>query len=245
MRVLAIENYPHTTLGLIAVALREGGAECRILRPHRGDTLPASSVGFDALIVLGGAQDALDDAGYPYLRDEVALLRAFGDADKAVLGSCLGAQLIARAYGADNLLSRPIEFGWRTVRSTEAGRSDPILSAIGLEAPVFHWHQDTFTLPPGAVRLAESEQTYVQAFRLARAVYGIQFHFEAGTELVASWTRDFAHEIALYAPDWFARHPHEAAKHGVAADAVGLAIARAWTDLVRTTAPDRAKRGPP
>jgi GMP synthase-like glutamine amidotransferase len=240
MRVLAIENYPKTTLGLVGRALDEASAECRVLRTHEGDAVPTGADGFDALILLGGAQDALDDATHPYLADEAALARAFGAADKPVLGICLGAQLVARGHGAKNILGRPIEFGWHEVRATEAGRADPVLSAIGAAAPVFHWHVDTFTLPPGAAHLATSAATDIQAFRIGRAVYGVQFHFEAGTELVASWTRDFEHEIVPHAPDWFERHPAEAAKHGAAADAAGLALARAWISLVGPARGDMA-----
>ena len=189
--------------------------------------------------MLGGAQDALDDENHPYLKHEAALARAFGEADKGVLGICLGAQILARAYGATNILGRPLEFGWHEVRTTPAGRADPVLSAIGSGTPIFHWHLDTFTLPPGAEHLATSAQTPMQAFRVGRAAYGIQFHFEAGTELVASWTRDFAAEIEDYAPDWFARHPAEAARHGPAADAAGLALARAWIEQARAASPIR------
>ncbi len=245
MRVLVIENYPKATLGLVGEALAEAGAECRILRMYAGDTLPAAPDGFDALVMLGGAQDALDDENHPYLKDEAALARAFGDADKGVLGICLGAQILARGYGAENILGRPIEFGWHEVRATEAGRADTVLAEIGATAPLFHWHLDTFTLPPGAVHLAESAMTPLQAFRIGRAVYGVQFHFEAGTELVASWTRDFAGEIEDCAPDWFARHPQEAARHGAAADAAGRALARAWTALAvrpSSTREDLARR---
>jgi GMP synthase-like glutamine amidotransferase len=81
------------------------------------------------------------------LPQEAELARSFGDAGKAVLGICLGAQLIARGFGAENVLGRPIEFGWRPVRPTEEGRLDPVVSALGEGAPVFHWHLDTFTLP--------------------------------------------------------------------------------------------------
>ncbi len=241
MRVLVIENYPKTTLGLVGEALAEANAECRTLRTHAGDTLPSSPDGFDALIMLGGAQDALDDANHPYLRDEAALARAFGEADKAVLGICLGAQILARGYGARNILGRPLEFGWHEVRATDAGRADPVLAAMGEAAPIFHWHLDTFTLPPGAEHLATSAMTPMQAFRLGRAVYGIQFHFEAGTKLVANWTRDFAAEIEEYAPDWFARHPEEARRHGSAADATGLALARAWIARAAEPSPSGAE----
>jgi GMP synthase (glutamine-hydrolysing) len=82
--------------------------------------------------------------------------------------------------------------------------------------------------------------TELQAFRIGRAVYGMQFHFEAGTQLVRSWTKDFAAEIEEYAPDWFGRMPREAARHGKAADAAGLALARAWIKLVRPASPSAA-----
>jgi GMP synthase-like glutamine amidotransferase len=148
MRVLVIENYPNTTLGLVGEALAESGVDRHIVRIHAGASLASTHDGFDGLIMLGGAQDALDDANHPYLKDEAALARAFGEADKAVLGICLGAQILARAHGAKNILGRPIEFGWHEVRTTDAGRSDPVLSAMGRASPLFHWHLDTFTLPP-------------------------------------------------------------------------------------------------
>lgn len=235
MRVLVIENYPHATLGLVGAALDEAQARCRVLRPHAGDTVPDAADGFDALILLGGAQNALDDANHPYLSQEAALVGAFAAEDRAVLGICLGAQIVARAAGAENLLGRPLEFGWHDVRATQAGRADPVLSAIGGAAPLFHWHLDTFTLPSGAVHLAESDQTAVQAFRVGRAVYGIQFHFECGTEMVAKWTEVYAEEIAAFDAGWFDRHPAEAERHGPAADVAGLALARAWVGIAGCT----------
>lgn len=242
MRVLVVENYPKTTLGLVGDALAEAKADCDIVRMHRGDELPAKPSDYDALIMLGGAQDALDDDNHSYLPHEAALARAFGEEDKAVLGICLGAQILARAHGARNILGRPIEFGWHPVRPTKAGRNDPVLSVIGKEAPIFHWHLDTFTLPTGAVHLATSKQTSMQAFRIGRASYGIQFHFEAGTELVAHWTQGFVEEIADCAPDWPDRHLVEAAKHGASADAAGLALARAWIAQIRQASPSRAEK---
>jgi GMP synthase-like glutamine amidotransferase len=239
MRILVVENYPKTTLGLVGEALSAARADIQIVRTHLGEPLPRSPDWHDALIMLGGAQDALDDQNHPYLPEEAALARAFGAADKAVLGICLGAQILARAHGAKNILGRPIEFGWHPVRPTEAGKADPMLSAIGSGAPIFHWHVDTFTLPPGATHLATSEQTSVQAFRIGRASYGIQFHFEAGTELVDFWTTGFAEEIAAYAPDWPERHPGEAARHGRSADAAGLALARAWIARIPRPSPSR------
>jgi GMP synthase-like glutamine amidotransferase len=228
MRILAVENFTGTPLGLVGEALAEAGAEVDLRQPYRGGALPESPAGYDGLVVLGGEQSALDDAEYPYLPRLAALTRAFTEADRAVLGICLGAQLVARGAGAENILGRPVEFGWHPVTPTEAGRHDPVVSALGESAPLFHWHLDTFTLPPGATHLARSAQTAIQAFRIGRATYGIQFHFEADRKLVETWSADFAPMIATFAPAWNAERPRLAATHGPRADATGAAIARAW-----------------
>ncbi|PLX36119.1 MAG: GMP synthase [Hyphomicrobiales bacterium] len=234
MRVLVIENFAATTLGLVGTALEEAGAELSVIRTFEGPvTIPTDSDGFDALVVLGGAQNALADDTHPELPRIAALTKAFGDADKAVLGICLGAQLVARGYGAENLLDRGIEFGWQPVGPTEAGRSDPVIEPLGDAAPVFHWHSDTFTLPPGAEHLATSDLTRHQAFRIGRAVYGIQFHFEASRALVEEWCEVFADHIAEHTPDWPLRMEEESARHGVLADTVGLEIGRRWVSLIR------------
>jgi GMP synthase-like glutamine amidotransferase len=228
MRILAVENFVGTPLGLVGAALAEAGAEVDLRKPYRGEPLPESATGYDGIVVLGGEQSALDDADYPYLPGLAALTRAFTEADRAVLGICLGSQLVARGAGAENILGRPVEFGWHAVTPTESGRRDPLISTLGEGAPLFHWHLDTYTLPSGATHLATSARTQVQAFRIGRATYGIQFHFEADRQLVEKWSADFAPVIAGYAPGWEAERPHAAATYGVRADAVGAAIARAW-----------------
>jgi len=233
MRVLTIENFVGTPLGLVGRALADARADVDLRAVWQGAPVPGTAEGYDGLVVLGGEQSALDDAGYPALPGIVALIHSFMEADKAVLGICLGAQLVARAAGATNILGRPVEFGWHEVRPTAAGGADPVIAALGPGSPVFHWHLDTFTLPPGATHLATSAETEFQAFRLQRAVYGLQFHFEADRPLVAEWSDQFAEVISTYAPDWRARLPEEAARHGARADATGAAIARAWVGLVK------------
>ena len=233
MRVLAVENFVGTPLGLVGNALAEAGANVDLRKPYRGEPLPETPAGYDGIVVLGGEQSALDDADHPYLPRLAALTRAFTAADVPVLGICLGSQLVARGAGAENILGRPVEFGWHEVTPTAAGRADPLIASLGEGAPVFHWHLDTFTLPPGAVHLAESAETPIQAFRIGRATYGVQFHFEADRKLVERWSAEFAPVIATYAPDWQRERPALAARYGARADAVGAAIARAWVVLVR------------
>jgi len=232
MRVLVIQNFDGTGLGQIATALQEAGAEIDLRKAHRGDALPPDAGGHDALVVLGGGQNALDDEGSPYIPDLLALMRAFADSDRAVLGVCLGSQLLARAYGGDNLIGAAPEFGWHEVVLTDEARADAFLAAAPETFPIFQWHDDTFTLPPGAVRLAGNSAVENQAFRIGRAAYGIQFHFEADRPMLRQWNSDFAATLAANQPGWTDRFEDEAARHGPLADATGLALARAWVATI-------------
>jgi putative intracellular protease/amidase len=135
MRILVVDNYPKTSLGLIGRALDEAGATVDLRIMHQGGALPDDPGEHDGMVLLGGGQNALADAEHPYLPRLAALTRAFGEADKAVLGVCLGSQLVARGHGATNIIGRPIEFGWKTVRPTAEAASDPVLSALGDGAP--------------------------------------------------------------------------------------------------------------
>lgn len=232
MRVLVVQNYDGAGLGQIEPALKEAGYAIDLRLPYSGDALPADDTDHKALIVLGGEQNALADAEFAYFPHLLDLIRGFGDRDKAVLGICLGSQLVARAYGGDNILDRPMEFGWQEVRLTEEGLNDPVLSTAGRAFPIFHWHRDTFTLPKGAVHMAQSDMTQNQAYRIGRAVYGTQFHFEADTALVKQWNAQLAHEIEDFAPGWDKAFAQLAESVGRTSDRAGAALAKAWLDQI-------------
>ena len=169
----------------------------------------------------------------PYFAHLLELIRDFEAADRAVLGICLGSQLLARAFGGaepDRRRHR-IRLAADLADASEA-RADPVLGALPQQFPLFQWHDDTFSLPAGAVRLAGNDAVANQAFRIGRAAYGIQFHFEADSSVVRRWNETFAGLIAEQQPDWPARYASEAAAHAAAADATGLAIARAWVAAI-------------
>jgi GMP synthase (glutamine-hydrolysing) len=151
----------------------------------------------------------------------------------AVLGICLGSQILARGLGAENRLGVAREFGWCRVERCAEGAGDPLLGALPegrFLAP--QWHSDTFSLPPGAAHLARSQTAEVQAYRVGRAGYGFQFHFEANRAVMADWLRCFPAAIAGMDPDFAADHPRRAATEGAEADAIGLALARGWVGLI-------------
>ncbi len=235
MRVAVVENTVISHLGQVGRALEEARAEVVIYQPFRGEALPAIG-NYDALVVLGGEQSAIDDDLHPYLPHLAALMRSAAEADKAVLGICLGSQILARAFGSTNLLGQTREFGWHAIQRTAAGAADPVLSSVQDGFPIFQWHSDTFTLPDDAVHLATNPAVANQAFRIGRAAYGTQFHFEASRIVVEEWISKFGHLIEAMEPGWIARYADFAGSEGVAADAAGLAIARAWVRQIRPAA---------
>jgi GMP synthase-like glutamine amidotransferase len=231
MRVAIVENTRITHHGQVGVALHEQAALIDLWKPWADGRLPATDAA-DALVVFGGEQSAVDDHTHPYLPALADLMAAYTSADKPVLGICLGSQLLARAFGGKNHLGTAPEFGWVDVTLTDAGRADPVLSVAAPTFPIFQWHSDTFTLPDGALHLAHSPAAQNQAFRIGRATYGTQFHFEASRSVVQDWTRTFPDIIDRMLPGWSMHHPEIARTRGREADAHGLALARAWVSLI-------------
>jgi GMP synthase (glutamine-hydrolysing) len=231
MRVAIVENTRITHHGQVGVALHEQAALIDLWKPWSGQPLPVRPEA-DALVVFGGEQAATDDHTHPYLPALADLMAAYSQADKPVLGICLGSQLLARAFGAENHLGTAPEFGWVDVSLTDAGRTDPVLGALPPTFPIFQWHSDTFTLPEGAIHLAQSPTAAHQAFRIGRATYGTQFHFEASRSVVQDWTRTFPDLTDRMSPGWTTRHPELARTRGQEADSHGLTLARAWVSLI-------------
>lgn len=231
MRVAIVENTKITHHGQMGVALHEAGALIDIYRPYLDGILPARG-SFDALVVFGGEQNARDDATHPYLPALADLMAAEAAAGGAVMGICLGSQIMARGAGGENIIGAATEFGWCEVELTKAAQQDPLFAALPARFFIFQWHSDTFTLPAGAVHLATSERAAIQAFRLGPRAYATQFHFEASRRVVADWSATFPDLIAGIDPDWAFAHPLRARDQGITADAVGLTLARGWVAMI-------------
>jgi GMP synthase-like glutamine amidotransferase len=231
MRVAIIENTAVTHHGQVGVALHEAAALVDIYKPWLDGRLPEAG-SFDALVSFGGEQNALADHSHPYLPDLARLMYGTALAGKAVLGICLGSQVMARGAGAVNHIGTHREHGWVQVDLTDAGRADPVLGHLPASFPIFQWHSDTFSLPEGAVHLATNATVPVQSYRIGRAGYATQFHFEASRAVVADMTAAWPEAAERMTPGWIAAHPELADTLGAEADAHGLAIARAWVALI-------------
>jgi GMP synthase (glutamine-hydrolysing) len=150
---------------------------------YNGDELPESNE-FDWLIVMGGPMGIYDDDKFPWLKSEKVFIKKTLDEDKTVIGICLGSQLIADALGAKVYKNRHKEIGWMPVTKCVASAAGGISNLFPEEQTVFHWHGDTFDLPNGAVKFAESEATRNQAFVYRNNVLALQFHLEVTEPLL-------------------------------------------------------------
>lgn len=136
----------------------------------------------DLVIAMGGPMSVNDEAELPWLAEEKRFIRRAIDRGKAVVGICLGAQLIASALGARVYAGPAKEIGWLDVERVETAAAGVFRFPDRLSA--FHWHGETFDLPQGATLLASSAGCAHQAFQFGPRVIGLQFHLESTPETV-------------------------------------------------------------
>ena len=169
-------------MGSVEAWARAKGYAITKTRFYEGEELPLPD-SFDWLVIVGGTMSVYEEAKYPWLASEKKFIKKAIAADKVVLGICLGAQLISEALGG-NVRKNPCkEIGWFPVSLTEETKDSPVFSALPGRFMAFQWHGDTFSIPPGARRLATSEACPNQAFEIGRAI-GVQFHPESSEESI-------------------------------------------------------------
>jgi GMP synthase-like glutamine amidotransferase len=192
MRMALLQHVPFEGQAAIADWAAANGVSVAVIRLYRGDPLPALA-GFDMLTVMGGPMSVNDEAKYAWLAPEIALVRDAIGADKIVFGICLGAQMIAKSLGAKVYAGKNKEIGWFPVNRT--GMAHPLFDGLPATFPAYHWHGETFDLPEGAVRLAETVPTPNQAMAVGSRVLGLQFHIEATPESALELLQNAAGEI--------------------------------------------------
>lgn len=181
MQAHYFQHVPFEGLGSIETWFNKNGYQISSTAFYRQAVLPEIS-DVDYLVVMGGPMSVNDEAEYPWLKAEKQFIRQFIATGKPVLGICLGAQLIASAMGARVTPNNEKEIGWWPIQAVANVNSS--LFTFPEMALVFHWHGETFDLPEGAERIAESYGCRNQAFQLGKSVIGLQFHLET-TEVSA------------------------------------------------------------
>ncbi len=178
MRATVIQHENFVGLGLLEPLLKAAGFSI----VNRFRDVRYEDTAAELVIVLGGTMSVGEADEHPFLSHEISLLAERLASDRPTLGIGLGAQLLARAAGAEVFPGKNgIEVGVAPVRWTKAGLEDPVIAGVRAKTPVAHWHADTFTAVPEAVLLASTDRYTQQAFRLGRS-YGFQFHPELTAE---------------------------------------------------------------
>ena len=215
----------------------EEGATLDVVFGHRGDTIPETIAGYDALVVLGGEMGASDDAAYPWLTPTKALIARTVEEGGCFLGICLGHQLAAVALGGEVIVNPHGQtIGLTPVQLTRQGRADPLLGVIADGARSAHWNSDVVArLPNGSVEVARTPDGSVQAARFGPRAWGVQFHPEISPAVFESWAVA-ATTAAPAGPDLTAIVGEVlAAEVELGTNWAGLA--RRWTELVATPIP--------
>jgi GMP synthase-like glutamine amidotransferase len=184
--VLVLQHIACEPPGEFEDVLLERGARLHRVELDEGEPLPDWR-GFDAIVAMGGPMSVNDEHEHPWLPAEKA---AIGEAVREGIpywGACLGVQLLAAALGARVYAGPLPEVGVLEVALTGEGRADPVFASLPDQFETLQWHQDTFDLPAGAVRLASSPAYPNQAFRFGRSAYGVQFHVEVSESMAQEW----------------------------------------------------------
>ena len=182
-RTLILQHEEPTPPGHMTEWLAEQGAKVEVFRiDEREDELSPGD--YDLIVSLGSEFAAFDDA-IPFVQREVKLYHQAIETDVPILGLCFGGQMLARVLGSRLFRAEEAEIGWLPVRT-----HDPELVSTG---PWFQWHFDSFSAPPGAKVIAETDAA-PQAFVSGRNL-GLQFHPEVTPEIMDDWVRAYPHEL--------------------------------------------------
>jgi GMP synthase (glutamine-hydrolysing) len=181
--LVIIQHEPDGGPGLLARSLELAGVPFRLCRADKGEPLPASPVGFSATVLLGGSMNTHDAKEFPFLDAERELIAACLRADAPLLAICLGAQLLAEVAGGQVYRRSFPEIGWVEV---DVVTPDPLVAGVPPSFMCLEWHEYSFRLPPGALRVA-ARPDGEQVFRIGRQAWGLQFHPEVDEAILERW----------------------------------------------------------
>jgi GMP synthase (glutamine-hydrolysing) len=186
VRALVLQHIACEPPGVYEDVLRAHGAKIHRVELDEGEPLPGRGE-IDAIVCMGGPMSATDEDVLPWLAGEKAFIADAVRDGTPFWGVCLGVQLLAASLGARVYPGPSPEVGLLPVELTDEGRADPVFAELPEELVTLQWHGDTFDLPEGAIRLAESPAYPNQAFRFGDVAYGVQFHVEVSPELAREW----------------------------------------------------------
>lgn len=226
---LAVRHVAFEDLGLLGALLAARGYDIHWLEAGVDAIDTSVVVAPDLVVVLGGAIGVYEAETYPFISAEIAALAARIEANRPMLGICLGAQMMAAALGARVAPAPVKEIGWAPVTLTQAGQRS-VLEPLAA-TPVLHWHGDNCDLPAGCEKLASTPHCPVQAFIRTPWQLALQFHIEVEPAHVERWLIGHTVELGMAGID--PRGLRTQAKvHGEATAAAGRVVLSNWLDSI-------------
>jgi GMP synthase-like glutamine amidotransferase len=198
MKLLVFQHIACEHPGSLRTFLEQDGITWDAVNLDQGEPIPELK-GYDALWVMGGPMDVWDVEEHPWLIPEKAAIRQWvSELRKPYLGLCLGHQLLADALGGTCGPQSPGEIGILDVELTKAGRRDHLFAGTPNVQKCLQWHSVQVAQPPeGAEVLASSDACRVQAMRIGRHAWSMQYHVEIEPDTVANWAEVPAYHLAL------------------------------------------------
>ena len=194
MNVQVLQHVSFEDIGRMAPWLAEQRASVGYTRFHEVSARLPAVKGLDLVIVMGGPMSVNDESVYPWLKAEKHFIREAVERGVPMIGICLGAQLLANAFGARVYPNREREIGWYPIKAVASSEE---VFRFPTQANVFHWHGETFDLPDGAIQLASSAACTNQAFQIGRRAIGLQFHLETTPESAAELIKNCRNELTV------------------------------------------------
>lgn len=197
MKPVAIfRHVPTEGPGYFATFLERSGVPWRLVKVDEGEAIPSGPEQYSGFVFMGGSMSAND--ALPWIAPVLQLIRSAVEAGTPVLGHCLGGQLIAKALGGQVTRNPVKEIGWGPVDVLDNDVAAHWLGAGRRSFESFHWHGETFSIPPGATRILSSQYCGNQAFALGPHL-GLQCHVEMTPDLIRAWCRDWEKEVEVLA----------------------------------------------
>jgi GMP synthase-like glutamine amidotransferase len=178
--------------GYFATYLSQHGIPWQLVKIDAGEPVPDDARAFSGMAFMGGPMSVNDDL--PWIHRVLEFIRSGAAAGVPAIGHCLGGQLMAKALGAEVTRNAVKEIGWGRVDVADNATAQQWLGGLPQSFDSFHWHGETFSIPPRAVRVLSSAQCENQAFVLDNHI-GMQCHVEMTAELIHTWCRDWGKEV--------------------------------------------------
>ncbi|GAB4513561.1 MAG: GMP synthase [Sulfuricaulis sp.] len=191
--ILIFRHATHEGPGYLADYLDHRHLPWRLVRIDQNDPIPSSIDGVPGIVLMGGPMSVNDNL--PWIPKVSRLIQQAIAADVPVLGHCLGGQLISKALGGTITRNLVKEIGWLPVTRVECAMAQNWLDGLPREFEVFHWHGETFSIPPDATRILASRDCANQAFVIGKTL-AFQCHIEMTGDMVREWARVGADELA-------------------------------------------------